>query len=302
MGSDNLYMQAPDSDHDVSLILSGDVETLRSRLTEAVEKLGYRVISDYPFQAKRGAQGGAKYACSFEPLDYPTKLTIGLKKLNNASVSASFFYEVQSYGWGLSGGDHKTLLRESKAIAALATQKNSLTVCASCGTDVTDDSRFCRRCGSPLTADVAEVEVWQLTKGARASLHDIVAGVSILFLTALLVSVVFYFGGAKAEKIVSIVGIMFGVFGLLALIEGIWQLNGILNPKEEKQITTSQRPRQNEIPLTSLATSNLSPRKPVASITEGTTELLNVDDFREEQIAVPVAGKRIDTSEVEPLN
>jgi len=301
MGSDSLYMQAPDSDHDVTLILSGDIETLRHRLMEAVEKLGYKVISDYPLQAKRGAQGGAKYACSFEPLDYPTKLTIGLKKLNDASVSASFFYEVQSYGWGLSGGDHKTLLRESQAIAALATQKNSLTTCVSCGTDVTDDSRFCRRCGSPLTVEVAEVEVWQLTKGARASLHDIVAGVSILLITALIVGIIFYFGGEKAEKIVSIVGIMFGVFGLWALLEGIWQLNGVLNAKEEKQ-TTATTPRQIETNFASAVTTNLPPRKPAASITEGTTELLNVDDFREEQIAVPIARKRVDTSEVEPFN
>lgn len=292
MSAELWYAQTSESDHDVTLTLLGDVETLRPRLVEAVGKLGYKVLSDAPLQAKRGAQGGAQYSCSFEPLDYPTKLTINLKQLNSTSVVVTFYYEVQSYGWGLGEGDFKTLLRESQAIAALATQRNSAVACSSCGTVVTDDSRFCRRCGAPIIFEVAEVEVWRLTKGARASLHDIVVGTSTVLFTALFVALAFYFGGPKLEKVATILGIITALFGLWALIEGIWQLHGVLNPEEEKTIATPRMQMETAQPTTSLPQS-----KPVASITEGTTELLT-PQFDKTPVAVPVKRKKVDTSEV----
>lgn len=297
MSADLWNMQATESDHDVRLTLLGDVETLRPRMVEAVEKLGYKVISDNPLQAKRGAQGGARYSCSFEPLDYPTKLTINLKQLNSTSVVTTFYYEVQSYGWGLSEGDHKTLLRESQALAALATQLNSAVACLSCGTEVTDDSRFCRRCGAPLAGEVAEVEVWRLTKGARAALRDIFIGSFLVLVTAMIVFAAFYFGGAKAEKVVTIMGALIGSFGLWALIEGMWELYRTLNPKEEKQVAATSQQRTIE----TQNQTNALPQKPVASITEGTTELL-IPQFDDSPVAVPIERKRVDTSEVEPMN
>lgn len=297
MSADLWNMQATESDHDVRLTLRGTVETLRPRMVEAVEKLGYKVMSDNPLQAKRGAQGGAYYSCSFEPLDYPTKLTINLKQLNSTSVAATFYYEVQAGNWGLSEGDHKTLLRESQALAALTTQLNSVIACDSCGTEVTDDSRFCRRCGAPLTAEVAEVEVWRLTKGGRAALHDIVVGSFLVLVTALVVFAAFYFGGAKAERIITIIGTLIGGFGLWALIEGMWELHRTLNPKEEKQVATIPQQRTSE---TQNQTTALPP-KPVVSITEGTTELL-IPQFDDSRVAVQIERKRVDTSEVEPIN
>lgn len=293
MSAELWYGQIPESDHDITLTLVGDVRSLRPRIVEAVEKLGYKVMSDNPLQAKRGAQGGARYSCSWEPLDYPTKLTINLKQLNSTSVVATFFYEVQSYGWGLSEGDHKTLLRESQAIAALATQLNSVTSCVSCGTEVIDDSRFCRRCGAPLTAEVAEVEVWRLTKGGRAAMHDIFVGSFLILVTAIAVFAAFYFGGAKAEKAATIFGILIGSFGLWALIEGMWELYRTLNPKEEKQVTLTSQQRTIE----TQNHTNALPQKPVASITEGTTELL-IPQFEDSPVAVPIERKRFDTSDV----
>jgi hypothetical protein len=295
MSSELWYGQIPESDHDVTLTLVGNVETLRPRIVEAVEKLGYRVMSDNPLQAKRAAQGGARYSCSFEPLDYPTKLTINLKQLNSTSVAATFYYEVQSYGWGLSKGDHKTLLSESQAIAALATQFNSVTSCTSCGTEVIDESRFCRRCGAPLTVEVAEVEIWRLTKGARVSLHEIVVGTSILLLTTLIVSLIFYFTNIpKLEKVTAIIGLIIWSFGLWALIEGIWQLHRSLNPNKER---TNMVPSTRTQIETAQTTTSLQPPRPVASITEGTTELL-ITQFDDSPVAVPIERKRVDTSDV----
>lgn len=297
MSSELWYGQTPDSDHDVTLTLLGDAESLRPRIVEAVEQLGYKVLSDRPLQAKRAAEGGARYSCSFEPLEYPTKLTINLKQINATSVVATFYYEVQSHGWGLGEGDHKTLLRESQAIAALATERNSVAACFSCGTEVTDDSRFCRRCGAPLAGEVAEVEVWRLTKKTRISLHGIVTGVFILFLTALLVSLAFYFGGPKLEKIAMIFGTILAAFGLWSLIEGIWILHKTLNPAETKTIDASAPRAQMG---KAQPTNYLTQPKPVASITEGTTELL-IPQYDDSPVAVPIK-KRIDTSEVGPSN
>jgi hypothetical protein len=295
MSGELWYTETSESDHDVTLALVGDVESLRPRMVAAVEKLGYKVMSENPLQAKRGAQGGARYDCSFEPLDYPTKLTINLKQLNSTSVIATFYYEVKSHSLGLSEGDRQTLLRESQAIAALSTQRNSAMACSSCGTELTDDSRFCRRCGAPLTGEIAEVEVWRLTKGARASLHDIVAGTSMLLLTALIVSLIFYFTSIpKLEKATAIIGLIIGSFGLWALIEGIWQLHRVLNSKKEKPIVMSALRTKTEATQT---TTSLQPPKPVASITEGTTELL-IPQLDDSPVAVPIERKRVDTSEV----
>lgn len=292
---------AIESDHDVTLTMLGEVESLRPRLVEAVEELGYKVISDFPIEAKRGAQGGARWGCSYEPLDYPTKLIIGLKQLNNMSVAVTFNFEVKSQNWSLSKGDHHTLLREAEALTALATQRPSLIACASCGTEVTDDSRFCRRCGSPLTAEIAEVEVWRLTKDARASLHDIVVGVSTLFLTIVIVSIVSAFAEPKAVKIIAIIGAMFGLFGGWVLIEGLLHLYSVLNPAKDKQTTKILAPKSIAQSQQTTALPSPPQRQPIASVTEGTTDLLISPEF-EEPIAILIERKRVNTSEVEPMN
>lgn len=84
------------SDHDVTLTIAGEVDSLRPRLIEAIQKLGYKVLGEQPIYAKRNAQCGARSGCSFEALDYPTRLTIQLKQVNNIAVVATFNYEVKS--------------------------------------------------------------------------------------------------------------------------------------------------------------------------------------------------------------
>ena len=77
------------SDHDLTLTITGDVESLRPRLVEAVQKLGYTILGEQPLYAKRRAQGGARWDCSFETLDYPTRVTITLKQINDIAVVAT---------------------------------------------------------------------------------------------------------------------------------------------------------------------------------------------------------------------
>jgi hypothetical protein len=51
------------SDHYVTLTITGEVESLRLRLTEAIQKLGYTVIGEQPLYAKRKALCVARWVC-----------------------------------------------------------------------------------------------------------------------------------------------------------------------------------------------------------------------------------------------
>src|SRR5215208_1534085 len=172
------------SDNDVTLAIPGEIASVRARLIEAVQKLGYKILGEQPIYAKRGKQGAACYDCSINVLDYPTILTVSLKQTNDAAVLATFSYEIKSY-MRMTRGDRQTLAREAEAIAALATERSAISACRACGTQVTDESHFCRRCGAPLVLDVPELEVLRLTRNTRGSYHNIVAGTLLLLVTAL---------------------------------------------------------------------------------------------------------------------
>lgn len=159
------------SDHDVTLAILGDVESVRTRLSDALQQLGYRVLGEQPIHAKRKTKGCAAYGCSFNILDYPTTLTISLKKTNNVAVLATFNYEIKSYAI-ITKGDRQTLGREAEALAALAAERLAVSACRACGTQVTDESHFCRRCGAPLVLDVPELEVLRLTSSTRSSYYN----------------------------------------------------------------------------------------------------------------------------------
>src|SRR5678815_5971688 len=82
------------SDHDLTLAIPGDVGSVRARLVNAIQTLGYKVLGDQPLYAKRGSQCSAKWDCSLNVLDYPTTLTISLKQTNDVAVLATFSYAV----------------------------------------------------------------------------------------------------------------------------------------------------------------------------------------------------------------
>src|ERR1051325_2739952 len=167
------------SDLDLTLAIPGEVNTVRARLVNALQTLGYKVMGEQPLYAKRGRQGSANWDCSLNVLDYPTTLTVSLKQTNDVAVLATFNYEIKSY-MCMTKGDRQTLAREAQAIAALATERMAISACPACGAQITADSHFCRRCGAPLVLELAELEVLRLTKGSRASYHNIFFAVSML--------------------------------------------------------------------------------------------------------------------------
>ena len=269
------------SEYDLTLAIPGNVASVRARILEAIPQLGYKVLGEQPIHAKRAM----KSCMSLNVLDYPTTITISLKQTNDMSVLATFNYEVTS-AMSITKGDRQTLAREAEALAALTTERHTLSACRSCGTQITDESHFCRRCGAPLVVDVPELEVLRLTSRARSSYYNLVIGIFALLLAIVGLSVLFSFTGVWNSPFFWI-GFALAVFGLFALIQGTWQLHFALNPKKtEKTTTATAHPA-----FKGSVTTALPPAPGRMSVIEGTTELL-----REKE---PVHRKQHDTSELD---
>ena len=276
------------SDHDVTLAIPGEIASVRARLVEAIQKLGYKVLGEQPIYAKRAKQGAASWDCSINVLDYQTNLTVSLKQANDAAVLATFSYEVKSY-MNMTKGDRQTLAREAEAIIALATERLAISACKACGTQVTDESHFCRRCGAPLVLDVPELEVLRLTKDVRGSYHHIFVGITTLFLALLTLLPLFIVNGTRIFWPLFWVGIPFAVYGLMMLFRGTWQLHRTLNSGATKTTFTPQPA------LRSSVTTALPPAP--ASVTEATTNLLS--QIRDQRVKEPIHRKDRDTSEID---
>ncbi len=278
------------SDHDLTLAIPGDVPTVRARLVEAIQQLGYKVMGEQPIYAKRSAQACARFDCSLNVLDYPTTLNVSLKQANDVSVLATFNYEVKSF-MRMTKGDRQTLAREAEAITALATERHALSACRACGTQVNDESHFCRRCGAPLVLDVPELEILRLTSGARGGYHNIFVGMFALVAAIVGVSILFFITGVRITPVFWI-GFVIAVYGLAVLLQGAWQLHFALNPKKPtKNALLAAQPA-----FKSSVTTALPPAPAHTSITEGTTELLQTSDRREKE---PVPRKDHDTAEID---
>jgi len=273
------------SDHDFTLAIPGDVGSVRARLVNAVQTLGYKVLGDQPLYAKRGRQGAAKWDCSLNVLDYPTTVTISLKQTNDAAVLATFNYEIKSY-MRMTKGDRQTLAREAEAIAALAMERAVASACRTCGTQAMDESNFCRRCGVPLGLDVPELEVLRLTRNARGSYHRMFVGIVALLLALLTVAPWFVVVGGRIVGPMLWVGIPLASYGLFLLLHGAWQLHRTLNPAAMKSVTTAAQ----HAFKASVTTTALPPAP--TSVTEGTTNLLSTDPRTKE----PVPRKDRNTS------
>ena len=279
-------------DHDLTLAIPGDAASVRMRLIQALQTLGYKVVAEQPIYAKRGKQGAAKYDCSFNILDYATTLTISLKQTNELALLATFNYEIKSCMY-ITKGDRETLAREAEAIAALATERLAMSACRACGTQVSDESHFCRRCGAPLVMDLPELEILRLTRETRRGYYNILVGVVTLFLAAMTLLPIFVVEGARIFGPFFWVGLPLGIYGFIMMLQGAWQLHRTLNPKDGKRAT----PRLQAGVVTSTTTA-LPPRPVNASITEGTTDLLVPE--RDRRTPEPLHRKSESTSEIDP--
>lgn len=163
------------TEHYLRRILAGDVASVRNRLVAALERLGYDILDDDEkvVRGRREARGWGTSYSSADVLDYPMTLTVRLKQHGEFGTQATFDYVVKHPS--ITKGEKEVLSREAEALSALASVRAAEAVCSACGTESTDDSKFCRRCGAKLSIEVAELEVLRMSAEIRAGYTSTVA-------------------------------------------------------------------------------------------------------------------------------
>lgn len=281
-------------------VLPGNIESVRAHLSVALERVGYDVLEEEPsLHGRRAARGWGIWFGSADVLDYQMTLIVRLKAAGEHSTHVTFDYSIK-HPW-LSNGEKEVLTREAEAIAALATMRVTDKVCAACGTEATDDSRFCRRCGAPMTSEQAELDVLRMAAETRAGHTSVVtsamlslAGVAV----ALFAWIAFALKGSLTPKTLGFMVCLLGVLALFNFLVGrfAWsRLNAALKSKrEEPRVLPGNRVQA----LPDFEPAALPHRHAGRSITEGTTELLNAQPHRERE-AVRVRRSDNDTG---PIN
>lgn len=275
-------------------VLAGNIETVRRQMASAMESLGYNIIEDEPHIVGRcGAKGWGTWYGSADVLDYARTLTVRLKKVSENSTRVTFDYLVK-HGM-LNKGDKDIVIQEAKTIAALSRSHAVEKICSVCETEPTDDSKFCRRCGAPLTSEQSELEILRMMAETRAAKSSVVAASFIMPLSLLLVAAAFILsilGLVQSDAFAPLM--IFGGLGLLiAALSGFFAWNRLKRALEK---TEPQRHFTSRRVLASLETGEFDaapmPKNAPHSITEGTTNLLDEEwTNRREKEKVPFSGK-----------
>lgn len=266
------------TEHYSKRVLTGNAASVRARLSAVLERLDYDFIDDeseFEIQAKRNARGWAGAFASADVLDYPRTLVIKLKPLGENSTRASFAYIVKHPS--LNRGEKEVLTREAETIANLATVRATDKMCQVCGTESSDDSRFCRKCGAPMTGDETALEVLRMTAEIRSGHTSVVTSAVIAAATAVVTIVALLaltrFGAIdKGVFILLLVSIVFSALNVLVIGFGWNRLNNAIKSKNKEQKTISGRAAQT---FPDAETFALPPRPASFSVTENTTELFD---------------------------
>jgi hypothetical protein len=259
-------------EHQFKRTIPGNIETVRKRISDALEDLEYTVLGDNPIHAKRRRRRNFWIATV---LEYQTQLTIALKPISEASTLATFDYEVE---YLFSKGDRRTLEREADAIIALATQPPGGSICKSCGIENDTGVRFCRACGTPVGQHPALPEVELMRMSADASAAHIETRVALwaqLFVLAVSLSMIIF--GPR-----EIVKLGWGIFGFGELLVILVLLQAIDRLRSAVLTARSERSEDVSPMIEREAKRSLSP--PSFSVTEGTTELI---DSEQAPVAAP---------------
>lgn len=273
------------TEHHVVQTLPGDLEHVRARLAAALGSFGYEVIAEEPvLKARREAQGWASSGCSVNALEYPVTLTLWFKSDRKDMTRVTFDYEIK-YPM-MYRSDKELFSREARAISAVADMRAKSVLCAGCGTQTTDDSRFCRRCGAPITVDLVEVEVLHMASETRAGQSLFHGATWVLFsaFIVMLVGVILFVAkenfSPKAMTALMMVSGGLGLGSFLTMLFGHNRLKRALKSSESNKITLAE-PKPLALPSRhTLRTSSTGPLSmpeeipaPV-SVTEGTTQLI----------------------------
>lgn len=282
-------------EHTCKRVLAGDAEGVRQRLVAALERLGYRLLSEQsPLVAKRAARRGL---VASDMIDHARTLAVGLRPSGPAATLATFDFTItHGLAWSITKGDRHTLELEADSIVALANAPEADGPCAVCGTENSGEARFCRSCGAPrLHNEPAELELVRMDAGARAAHLEIVFGIGIMLAVLALMLPLILLSGPKGADIGLGLLVVGQLLGWWMTLYGVRRLHRTLNPKQPAH-DASQSAQPSAIPARRVAEA-LPPTPARMSVTEGTTELLGVE--ARERVPVPLRQKDGDTNPVE---
>ncbi len=266
------------TEHYLRRVLAGNVADVRRRLNDVLERLDYDFIDEgeYEIEARRNARGWATAYASADVLDYPRSLLIKLKPLSETSTRASFAYTIKHPS--LNRGEKEVLTREAETIVTLATTRATDKICKVCGAEASDDSRFCRKCGAPMTGDETAIEVLRMTAEIRSGHTSVVASAVVVAMTALMTLgalLLLLTGGAAITPAITwmlALSVAFGLLNVVFIGFGWKRLNNALKSTKPAPPVTSGAARQT---LTNPDISALPPAPASFSVTDGTTKSLH---------------------------
>ncbi len=272
-------------------VLAGNIENVRLQLIDAVEMLDYSVIEDEPnIIARQGSKG----LSSANLLDHPRTLTIRLKAVTETSTQVNFEYSIRSPF--LLKGERHIVLQEAKTIAAISKRQAIEKLCLVCETESIDDSKFCRKCGAPLTSEQTELEVLRMMAETRAGKFSVVTSALATPISTILFIVLFILNNADLIKPKLFIVLLFplGFMFLVGIISSFFGWNRLKRALEKPETEPQHIPQH--IPVESIETGELEelpPRQAVASVIEGTTNLLDEEWIQKpKREKVPVSRKR----------
>ncbi|MBK6750842.1 MAG: zinc ribbon domain-containing protein [Pyrinomonadaceae bacterium] len=268
------------TEHYLRKVLVGDIKSVRVRLIAALERLDYDILDDddHVVRGRRQARGWGTSYSSADVLDYPMTLIVKLKEQGEHATRATFDYVVKHPS--LSKGEKEVLTREAEAISALATVRALDKICSACGIESTDDSRFCRRCGSKMVVESNELEILRMYSEIRAGHTSVVttfivsAASTVIMGSALLAMLLNGVVFGKGIAALLVIGMVLSFLSTVFVCFGWNRMNRSLkrsqNERELMGSSTSVLPfpdRSNQFEL----------ETPPASVTERTTNLLRVN-------------------------
>jgi hypothetical protein len=285
----------------VKKVLAGDVESVRRRLMDALETLGYDLIEEEPnIIGRRTARSWATWTGSANVLDYPVNVTIRLKKVGENSTQAVFDYLIKHAM--LTKGDKNIILQEARTIAAISKVQSIEKLCSVCETESTDDSKFCRKCGAPLTSEQSELEVLRMMAEVQAGKVSVVTSSLGTVISTMVIILTLILNNAELlkPKLFPVLLVFGGVGMLISIISSFFGWNRMNRALEKPETTVQHIPREPAPKSRETGEfEELPPRQPVASITEGTTNLLDEEWVKTQQKEKVPVSKRRETNDLD---
>lgn len=269
------------TEHYLRRVLVGNIDDVRRRLNIVLERLGYDFVDDngVDIEARRGTRGWGMMSANV--LDYSRVLAIKLRSISENTTQASFIYNIKQAS--LQKKDKEVFTREAETIVHLATIRATDKICGVCGAESDGDSRFCRKCGTPMTVDETVIENLKMAAEVNAGYSQVLVGgifALVTFSLALIAFVIFLSeGNPKAIRVLLLLCSVFGFLDIFLLGFGWKRLSNALKMHNNEPKVVVQNVSSTKT-LSDAQDFVLPPASPLFSVTDNSTELF---DTKEEE-------------------